>query len=330
MINIWRVDLFPVTRLLRIFILSIWATLLGPLPALGDDPFAEQVGRFLAEMDTLVDEADSTHTRPDRDRIERLYRDHFSDQPFREGFEDHTLDELVGLHNATEAAFFYTLSPWLLDRLGHLVAGLVERLGQGDGGRSNVATEYLERFQANLLRAHRFSQAQEFSERYELAAPTWHVIDETPTDAGPTVFEIETDRNAVTLRRTTVELARGPTVVAVVHPHCGPSRRAMTHIEGDPRLASLFAGRTVWLVDARQTGPIEPLVDWNAEARVIKVAISYDNYAWPPEIGFLRTPAFYFLRDGVVRDLLIGWPGPEQVALLDAAFDAIGIDPGIE
>lgn len=316
------------TRALRIFIFSMWATMFCPFPALSEDLFAEHVGRFLAELDTLVEEADSTNTRPDRGRIERLYRNYFSDKQFREEFESYALGELAGLHTATEAAFFYSLSPLLLDRRGHIVAGLVERLGHGDAGRSKVAGKYLERFRADLLRARRFSQAREFSEKYELAPP-WHVIGETPTDAGPTVLEIETNRNSVTLRRSTVELARGPTVVAVVHPHCGPSRRAMTHIEGDPRLAALFAGRTAWLADARRTEPIEPLVDWNAEARVIKIAISYDNHAWPQEIGFLRTPVFYFLRDGVVRDLLIGWPGPEQVERLQAAFEAIGVEPAI-
>lgn len=102
----------------------------------------------------------------------------------------------------------------------------------------------------------------------------------------------------------------------------------MMHIENHPDLAALFANRTVWLADARQVN-LEPLTDWNAQARETKISISYDNYAWPEAIGFMRTPVFYFLRDAVVRDVVIGWPGVEQVERLHAGFDAIGVDSGI-
>jgi hypothetical protein len=320
---------YSMTRTLRILIVSMGATLLCPLPALSEDLFAEQVDRFRDELRALVDEADSANTRPDRNRIDSLYRSYFTGRPFQERFENHSPDELVALHAATEAAFAYSLSPWLLDHLGHLVTRHAEQLRQDDAGRPNVERASLERFHADLLRARRFSQAQEFAERYELDASPWNVIDETPTGTGPTVLEIDPNRTEVTLTRTTVDLAPGTKIVAVVHPHCGPSRRAMIHIEDDPTLTSLFAGRTVWLADARRMA-LEPFVDWNAEAREIKIAISYDNHAWPPEIGFMRTPVFYFLRDGVVRDMVIGWPGPKQVERIHAAFDAIGVESAIE
>lgn len=312
------------THPLRILLLLMWATLLCPLDALGEDSFADHVDRFRTELDALADEAHSTRARSDRDRIEVLHRNYFADSQFRGGFESHTLDELVALHTATEAAFFYTLSPMLLDRLDPLVTQLAERLRRDDASRSSDERGYLEGFHAHLLRARRFSQAQEFAERHELDTSSWNVIDETPPGAEPTVLEIDPDQATVTLTRARVDLASGPKVVAVVHPHCGPSGRAMNHIEDDPTLTSLFAGRTVWLTSAYQTVPLQPIIDWNAQAREIKIAISYDNHAWPPEIDF-STPEFYFFRDGVIVDMVIGWPSPEQADRLHAAFDALGV-----
>lgn len=317
------------TRVPPILILSTIATLLFPFSALSEVAFDDEVGRFRTELDALVDEARSSYTRPDRGRIEDLYLEHFPDSRLREGLDGHTLDELIALHTATEAAFFYSLSPMLLDRLGRIVTLIPQRLGQVDAGRRNIARRYLEGFRADLLRARRFAQAQTFSERYELDSLPWNVIDETPIGSGPTVLEIALDRASVTLLRTKVDLASDLKIVAVVHPHCGPSRRAMNYIEDNQRLASLFAGRTVWVADAKQTVPLESLVDWNERARETRIAISYDDYAWPEAIGFLHTPVFYFLEDGVVRDMVIGWPGPEQVERIHAAFDAIGVNPAI-
>jgi hypothetical protein len=308
-----------------ILILSMWTTLLCPLAALGEDSIGESVDRFRVELNALVDEAYSANARPDRDRVVGLHQTFFADTQSHQGYDNHTLDELAALHTATEAAFFYTLSPMLLDRLGPLVIELAERLRQDDGIVSNVEQRYLEEFHANLLRARRFSQAQEFAERYELDMSPWNVIDKTTTGAGPAILEIDPNQTSVTLMRTRVDLGSGPIVVAVVHPACAFSARAMAYIEDNPSLTSLFAGRTVWLGDAGRSVPLELILAWNAQSRVIKIAISYDNYAWPPEIDF-STPAFYFLRDGVIRDIVIGWPGPEQAEQLHAAFDAIGVD----
>lgn len=317
------------THTLRILILLVSASLLSPLPALCGESLPERVDRFRTELEALVDNVDPTSPRPDRDRIEHLYLDYFASKPFHEEFENLTLDVLVALHTATEAAFFYTLSPMLLDRLGCVLTQIVDRFRQADTAGSSVERRYLESFHANLLRARRFSQAREFAERHALDASPWYVIDETPTGAGPTVLEISPDRTSITLARTTVSLGPGPKVVAVVDPLCGPSAGAMNQIEGDQGLVSLFSGRTLWLADARRSVPIEPLIDWNTKAREIKIAISYDNHAWPTEIDF-STPVFYFFRDGVVRDKVIGWPGPERVARIHAAFEAIGVNPMID
>jgi hypothetical protein len=317
------------THTLRIIILSMWAPLLWPLAAQSESAFADHVDRFRIELGALVEEAHSTRARPDRDRIEALYLTYFANRQFGEESDSDSLSELAALHTATEAALFYTLSPMLLDRLGPLVTQLAERLRQDNAGPSNIERRYLEGFHADLLRVRRFSQAQEFSAKHGLAASPWNLIDKTTTDAGPTILEIDPDHNSVTLTRTRVDLASGPKVVAVVHPACRFSEHAMVQIEKDPRLTSFFAKRTVWLGDAGRTVPLQPIIDWNAQSREIKIAISYDNHAWPPEIDF-STPAFYFFREGVLRDIVVGWPGPEQVERLHAGFRAIGIDSAID
>lgn len=313
---------------LRTIILWIWAGLLCPLPALSEHHLTERVDRFRDELRILVDQADSTNTRPDRDRIEGLYQKYFPNPRLIKTSTKHTLAELAALHAGIEDAFSYTLSPLMLGRLGQLVGQITEQLRQDVQRGPDAALRYLTRFHADLLRARRFTQARDLVERYELNAPHWNLIDESPAGAGPAVLDIAADRPPVTLTRRWVDLGPDPMLVAVVHPHCGPSRRAMMHIENHPDLAALFANRTVWLADARQVN-LEPLTDWNAQARETKISISYDNYAWPEAIGFMRTPVFYFLRDAVVRDVVIGWPGVEQVERLHAGFDAIGVDSGI-
>jgi hypothetical protein len=300
-------------------------TLLSPLHAAIESRWQGAVDRFRSELDTLVAATDATTARLPHALVDEIYRAHFPHAQRPDDLKSHSTDQLAALHEATETGVFYTLSPFLMDRLGHLVAELVERLDAGTVNRSSVAQDYLDRFHAHLLRARRFSEATAFEERYGLDAPAWVVDDRLPTEARPTVLRIDSSRTPVTLVRSTVDLAQGPRVVAVIHPHCGFSRRAMLAVEADPTLASLFAGRTLWLVDAYGGMPLEPLLEWNTSTSETKIAISYADHEWPAEISFMQVPVLYFFLDGTLRDKVIGWPGPEQVERVHAAFDAIGV-----
>ena len=111
-------------------------------------------------------------------------------------------------------------------------------------------------------------------------------------------------------------------IIAIGHPHCSPSRRAVAAISGDPRLAALFAERALWLAPQDGTLSIEVLQRFNHQHPDMRHRIAYRESEWP-QIADWSTPQFYFFRGGRLVRQVSGWPPEGQVeALIEAAQQA--------
>lgn len=112
----------------------------------------------------------------------------------------------------------------------------------------------------------------------------------------------------------------GLRVVAVVHPYCGFSRRALEAITTAAEYAWL-RDHLQLLVPIGQVWPGQEMLDWNAAHPDLPMQPMVADPAWQ-DVETDQTPLFHLMRDGKVIDTVAGWP-PEGADLraLRAALD---------
>jgi hypothetical protein len=166
-----------------------------------------------------------------------------------------------------------------------------------------------------------FNAAQELSARHQ-----HHDMDRIPTFTsvvrsdytGPTAWAVENGQHLV---RKQVQAATG--VLVIAHPGCRVSRNAVRAILDSPTATQIFAKTAVWLVPHAAELPLQMIRDWNENHSDIgALMIPHSRDEWP-QVDYWGTPAFYFLRDGIVVEKVIGWPEERQIdELLHAASSA--------
>ncbi len=113
----------------------------------------------------------------------------------------------------------------------------------------------------------------------------------------------------------------GLRVVAMVHPYCGFSRRALEAITTQAKYAWLRPHLQL-VVPIGQQWPGQELIDWNAAHAELPMRPMVVDPAWG---GFEQseTPAFHLVRDGTVIATVTGWRGEgAELGAIRAAWDA--------
>ncbi len=106
-------------------------------------------------------------------------------------------------------------------------------------------------------------------------------------------------------------------IVAVVHPACAFSVRALSEIEQRADLHWL-RDNLLLVVPPDASLPLDGLLAWNTAHPRLPMHPMYLRADWKA-LASLDTPTFYVVRDGQVLDSFEGWPNPEGVAALQAA-----------
>ena len=99
-------------------------------------------------------------------------------------------------------------------------------------------------------------------------------------------------------------------LVAVVHPLCSFSNRAMTVIGSKQN--SIRPSRAIYLTPVGQRLHLSELLEWNAAHDSVEIVLTNTRDDWP-FISNWGTPSFYILKDGQVQDRLTGWPDDSQI-----------------
>ncbi len=108
-------------------------------------------------------------------------------------------------------------------------------------------------------------------------------------------------------------------LVAVVHPLCGFSKRALTAIAtAQPGIAS---GGAVYLAPVAPMLFLSALIEWNVANDSVEIVLANTREDWP-FIDSWGTPSFYILKDGQVTATLIGWPDDSQLEKLNRMIDS--------
>ena len=221
--------------------------------------------------------------------------------------------------SATHRLAFYTHDP---DDLARVEAAFAVLEARGLGTPFEVRMMF-----KDFVRYRTFERARALAARYPdiefEPLPRFTGLD--GAFDGPTVLAL--DDEGVVSRVAAGVPAHGPYVVVAAHPLCHFSANAVRAIEQDADVASLFAGRTLWLMPQDGHMNIDVVRDWNREFPGYAMRWAYRTADWPM-IKRWSTPNFYFYRDGTLVDTVVGWPQEGNRDALLAAFARIGVVPG--
>jgi len=215
---------------------------------------------------------------------------------------------LQDLFQSTALIAFYAREPATLLRLQCLYEALVARdLAVDDHHRS---------MRGSLIALQRFDEANALNSRLQ-TPPTALPTIGGKTLAGRPLLRLE-DIGQV---QRTVLAEDGLQVVAMVHPHCGFSRRALQAITSQPDYAWLRA-RLQLVVPISQVWPGQEMLDWNRAHPDLPMQPMVSDPSWHA-LDTGQSPVFHLLRDGEVVATVAGWP-PEgaDLRVIRAALDA--------
>ena len=147
------------------------------------------------------------------------------------------------------------------------------------------------------------------------------IIDRSGSSTGVPVWSPHPTRAVLT--RTRVPIRTGPSVVVSVSLGCGYSRSALQAILTLPELRRRLSGIALWLVPPEGMLRFPEYQRWNAANPGLELVLAHQMEDWP-FIDTLRTPSFYFLKDGKVVREIVGWPDRGMAKEIIMALDEIG------
>ena len=228
------------------------------------------------------------------------------------GLAERTTDELLLLYDANSWLISYNPAPMHV-RDQHQVFDELTRRGV-------AKTMHATGLYDDMVRARLFDDARALHLVYphvskELLPQTRVAAD--AEDGKPSAWTLLADDRAI-IRRPAA-FAKGWQMVIVSHPFCNPSRRAAADIFADSVLADRLKGHMLWLAPQDSNLSYDGFAKWNQMYPNAQHAIVHRAAEWPLP-NFSQTPIFYFLRDGVIQEQLIGWgrEGDDKTKLIMA------------
>jgi len=271
-------------------------------------PIAMAVERPLFDSLTQVDRAATSAPVPQR--VAAMRSAYAQAAPVRME-RSHCLaltdERLEDLFQATALIAFYARDTSSLDRLQCLHDALVTR-GQASAAHHRA-------LRGTLISLQQFERANTVGAALADGTPLPTIRGSIP-QGKPLLGLISVDEaERVALSED------GLRVVAMVHPYCGFSRRALEAITTQAQYAWLRPHLQL-VVPIGQQWPGQELIDWNAAHAELPMRPMVVDPAWA---GFEQneTPAFHLVRDGTVIATVTGWRGEgAELGAIRAAWDA--------
>lgn len=174
---------------------------------------------------------------------------------------------------------------------------------------------------ANLA-ARRFQVAQDIATVHgpidHVAVPRY--IDSPVAPSARTILGVSDDGSTV---ERVVSAFGGSGLILVMHPYCGPSRRALETFATDARLLALSPDRLAVVAPVAGSMGWSGIAAWNREHPAFRIVIAYRAEEWPEIATMGTTPQFIAASDGKVIDHFAGWPSEGAAARFDALMDRL-------
>lgn len=216
------------------------------------------------------------------------------------------------LFRATAFAEFYSLAEADVETLGCLYQELL---------RNGGATDWHTRTYAGaLVTVARFDDANRLLEQsgdgQAALLPRISIAASGAPDGPWRYLSLDGDNTAAT--RTWTPVAGHLQVIAVVHPSCVFSTRALADIESNEDLRWLRE-RLLLLVPPDPSLPRKGILDWNDAHPDLPMQRMYTLDDWQP-LTRLDTPTFYLMQGDRVVQTFEGWPNVEGMLRMRAAL----------
>lgn len=135
---------------------------------------------------------------------------------------------------------------------------------------------------------------------------------------GLPVYAVQADGSLV---RDSIRLS-GDQVVAIVHPRCGHSRRALQNIVAQPAYQGLRA-KLVLVVPNGPHWAGDSIAEWNGLHPELPMSVMYMDKRWAA-FDRQQTPVFHLVREGRVIETGTGWRGAgEELAPIMRALGLV-------
>lgn len=257
---------------------------------------ADAVGKSLeAAYSELLELEDATSDSPGDQRRQRLseaYARDFSAIVRSPGLSGAASSDLDLLLRAGHRLAFYSNDRRYLDDMTLVMKAR----------RSASSSEDLRLYHATLVQFRDFDAARRLAQEHP-GIDLEPVPLVQPIDAGgrADAYAIGIEQN----RLREIDVATdGDVLLAIVHPLCGFSLRAMQDLRNSPLLRDTTL---VWMAPVAQRLYYDVLQQWNVEHPDQEIVLARATADWPM-IDDWATPNFYLLRNGQVLSHFSGWP----------------------
>lgn len=216
---------------------------------------------------------------------------------------------------AAELVNFYTHDSLHLTHL---------RDGLGELERRGIATDRDREALFRALIGHReFDEARRMLEKHptlSVEAPVPSLADDLLASRRFSAIVPKDDASLQVVSLADKMSSPGTLVLAVSHPLCAFSKRAMLEIGQHPLLRGL-SGRFLWLAPPEQRLWLRTLGEWNASHPSQRILLSTRSSNWPM-VQDWSTPTFYLIKDGELVGQLSGWQDEGHTRALASFLDA--------
>lgn len=175
--------------------------------------------------------------------------------------------------------------------------------------RDEIEDADLQRLHNNLVDWRDFAEARAIRRQHSAIAfkvPPEVVSGSHEADSsGHWVYEIDATHHRII--ETPLKFAKGIHVVALIHPGCPHSRRAITALSEDVELRAAIAGNVTWLSSPDSIRHFPHFQEWNRAHPDFQIVVPVDPWGWD-FIDVWGFPIFLVLDDGKLVEQWQGWP----------------------
>lgn len=249
--------------------------------------------RMVSQESTLLGLAPQQRS----DLLHRTYVAAVEELIFREKCTGVEVGQLDDVFSATALMAFYRRDAMWTERVQCLHAALV--------ANDMAEVRHHQKLHGLLISIRRFDQANELRRRFEIEVPQLPPLAVASGSGISVISMIGDDRleQSVLLPRS----EEGIQVIAMVHPFCGFSTRALDSILAEMRYAWLRPYLQL-VVPREPAWPESAIRAWNMKNPAHPMHAQALGQAWQP-LETLETPVFHLLRNGELIVSVAGWKG---------------------
>ena len=227
------------------------------------------------------------------------------------------LPQLQAFYRAAELAQFYAHRDQDLEAMEAAFSELARR--------EQASPEDLQGMFGAYISMRAFDTAGRFASTHQVQMPETlpEVVNRLPPGfVGPSL--LQPTASGAGVARIMFAPSADAHIVAVSHPMCGFTRRAIAAIEADPELTNLFRDKVYWITPVDRRLHLDMVRNWNEAHPLTQFAFAWRRDEWPA-IDHWGTPTFYFFANGELVAKVTGWPEEGRRKELIAAARIAGI-----